>query len=107
MYSTLEFQSTSVRWFLCMGNEFLGERQNYRLGAVDIPHFRDFTDRGESPETQTQDVLSKLREIRKCLFKSGPHGAFKSHVPRRENGGILFTTSCLFFIEILPTTKSI
>ena len=40
------------------------------IGWAGNPHFKDCTFRKDAPLTQTHDLLSKLRRIKKPLYKS-------------------------------------
>ena len=66
-------------------------------GTVDIPNFKDFIYRNDSPVVQT-DVLVKLRGSEKLLYKSIFEGIpliFKFQFPISEHHAILFMSNCM------------
>ena len=50
------------------GRRVSGRARTSPIGAADIPHFRDFTTRCDSPATQTRAVLAKLGEMQKSVL---------------------------------------
>ena len=90
------------------GIEFSGGRQNYRLGAVGNPHFRDFTNRNDFPVAKPSASLAKLREIQRASIESDFRGKSNSSLNRRAEtwkAKILFYGEVYISVEIMKKNE--